>query len=162
MNKRILTLGVVLVLVSVLVVPGAVLANGNTVVTGNVTQGFTFTAPTAISLGSMAPSVTAYKAHSTDGSLVGNNPTGYTVTGIDAKASNTGYMVSGSNVLQNELQISNEDATYVSADTGKPFVDTSAPTDVVVSLYVSQMVTYTDPVATNYSITITFTVTPKT
>jgi hypothetical protein len=162
MKKRILTLGVVLVLVSVLVVPGAVLASDTTNVTGNVIQGYTFTAPSAISLGDMAPSLTPHKGSSTDGSLVGNNPVGYTVTGTDAKTLNKGYMVSGSDVLATKHQISKEDANYVNADTVKTFVDTSGPTNVAVSLYVSQLVTYTDTVATGYSITITFTVTPKT
>jgi len=161
MKKKILTLGVVLVLVTVLVVPGAVLANGTTEVTGTVTEGYTFTAPSTVELGSMAPSATPHKASSTDGSLVGNNPTGYTVEGIDDKGTNTGYMVSGSDVLANKLKISKEDATYVDADTSKNFVDTGVPTDVTVSLYVSQLVSYADPVASGYTITITFTVAPK-
>ena len=161
MKKKILTLGVVLVLVTVLVVPGAVLANGTTEVTGTVTEGYTFTAPSTVELGSMAPSATPHKASSTDGSLVGNNPTGYTVEGIDVKGTDTGYMVSGSDVLANQHQISNADADYVNADTSKKFVDTSGPTDVTVSLYVSQLVSYADPVASGYTITITFTVAPK-
>jgi len=159
MKKRILIFGVVLVLVTVLMAPGAVLATGTTEVTGTVIQGYTFTAPTAIGLGSMAPSLTPYKASSTDGSLVGNNPTGYTVEGIDVKGTDTGYMVSGSDVLANQHQISNADADYVNADTSKKFVDTSGPTDVTVSLYVSQEVAFTDAVGT-YTITITLTVIP--
>ncbi len=161
MKKRILTLGVVLVLVSVLAVPGAVLAADTTNVTGNVIQGYTFTAPSAISFGNMAPSATPHKGSSTDGSLQGNNPAGYTVTGIDAKVSDTGYMVSGSNVLTNKLEISNVDGSYGNADTAQTFVSTTAPTSTTVSLYVSQVVAYDDPVATNYSITITFTVVPN-
>ena len=159
MKKRILTLGMVLALVAVLVAPGTVLAT--TEVTGTVTEGYTFTAPSTVELGSMAPSATPHKASSTDGSLVGNNPAGYTVTGIDEAVSDTGYMVSGSDVLANKLKISKEDATYVDADTSKNFVDTGVPTDVTVSLYVSQLVSYADPVASGYTITITFTVAPK-
>ena len=160
MKKRILTLGMVLALVSVLVMPTAALAT-TTDVTGDVVEGYTFTAPTAIPLGSMTPGTPA-TGSSTDGSLEGNDPDGYTVTGIDVKDTKPGYMVSGANTLLNLHQISNEDATYVHADTAKTFVDTSGPTNVAVSLYVIQDVSYADPVDTGYSITITFTVTPKT
>jgi len=162
MKKRILTFGVVLVLVTVLVVPGAVLATDTTEVTGTVTEGYTFTAPSTVGLGSMAPSATPYKANSTNGRLDGNNPAGYTVTGIDEKGTDTGYMVSGANNLTNKLKISNADADYVDADTTKTFLTTSDITGADISLYVSQLVAYTDPVATGYTITITFTVTTNT
>ena len=122
--------------------------------------GYTFTAPPAIGLGGMAPGTTA--TGSSTGSLVGDNSDGYTVTGIDAKTENKGYMVSATpNVLGAKHQISNVDADYVDADTPKTFVDTSGPTNVTVSLYVSQVVAYTDTVDTGYTITITFTVTEK-
>ena len=160
MKKKILTLGAVLALVAVLIAPSAVLAATTTGVTGDVVEGYTFAAPSAISLGTMTPGTPA-TGSSTDGSLEGNNPDGYTVTGIDAKGSDTGYMVSGSYVLASKHQISDEDANYVNADTAKTFVDTSGATNVAVSLYVSQAVAYTDTVATGYSITITFTVTEK-
>ena len=162
MKKKILTLGMVLTLVAVLVVPGAVLATDTTEVTGTVTEGYTFTAPSTVFLGSMAPSGTPYKANSTNGRLDGNDAAGYTVTGIDAKTTDKGHMVSGgSNVLANRLEISNADADYVPADTVKTFLDTSGVTGADISLYVSQLVTYLDPTAVGYSIIITFIVTPK-
>jgi hypothetical protein len=161
MTKKILTFGMVLVLATVLVVPGTVLGANTTEVTGDVTEGYTFTAPSAVSLGSMAPSATAYTSNSTDGSLVGNNPAGYTVTGTDAKSTNKGYMVSGTDLLDSKHQISKDGTTYYDADTSVSFVDSTAPTDTAVSLYVKQLVAYDDPVATGYTITITFTVTPK-
>ena len=161
MKKKILTLGMVLALVAVLVVPGAVLATDTTEVTGTVTQGYTFTAPSTVPLGSMAPSATPYKANSAGGRLDGNNAAGYTVTGIDEKGTDTGCMVSGVNVLTNKLKISNADASYVDADTAKTFLDTSGVTGADISLYVSQLVTYLDPTATGYSIIITLTVAPK-
>ncbi len=160
MKKKILTLGVVLVLAAVLAVPGAVLAT-TTEVTGTVTEGYTFTAPSTVGLGSMAPSATPYKANSTDGRLDGNNSAGYTVTGIDTKGTNTGYMVGGSGALKNKLKISKEDASYVSADIAKTFLDTPGITGADISLYVSQLIDYADPVAGDYAITITFTVTAK-
>lgn len=159
MKKRILTFGVLLTLVAISVVPGVVSAADSTYVMGEVVEGYTFAAPGPIYLGTMAPSVTPYKGSSTDGSLMGNSPSGYTVTGIDAKGGDTGYMVSGGGTpLANKHQISDEDASYVPADTAKTFVDTSGPTDVTFSLYVSQVVDVTDTPASGYIIEITFTV----
>ena len=163
MKKRILTLGIVLALVAVLAAPAAVLANGTTTeVTGDVTEGYTFSAPDPIALGEMAPGTTD-TGNSTGGSLQGNDPQGYTVTGVDAKTENKGYMVSAtSNVLGSMHQISDEDATYVTAYNAKTFVDTSTTTtNETFSLYVKQAVAYDDPVDTGYSITITFSVLPK-
>lgn len=160
MKKRILTLALVLALLAVLATPMAVLAQ-TTDVGGNVISGYTFTPPTAIAMGNLAPSATPHLDSSTDGSLVGNNTNGYTVTGIDAKGTNTGKMVSGSNVLAAVLQIGPSAASVGPADAAQSFVDTAAPTNTTVELHVSQVVAYTDPVATGYTITITFTVTAK-
>ena len=161
MKKRILTLGVVLVLAAVLVVPGAVLATTYpTEVTGTVTEGYTFTPPSAIELGNMDPSATPYKAHSTDGRLDGNNADGYTVFARDEAG--FGHMVSGSDVLTDMLDISNEDANYLDAYPGKMLLVTDGLTGADISLYVRQMVTYADPVADGYTMTISFTVTTKT
>jgi len=162
MKAKNLILGLVVVLSLALALPGAVLATDTTEVTGSVTEGYTFTAPSAIALGSMAPSATPYKASSTNGRLDGNNPAGYTVTGVDEEAGNQGHMVSGSNVLGSKLKISNADSGYVDADTTKTFLDTSEITGAGIALYVSQVVSYADPVATGYTITISFTVNPKT
>jgi hypothetical protein len=156
-KKRILTFGARAVLVSATLVPGAVLAVDTTDILGSVEEGYTFVAPSPIDLGIMTPSATPYKGNSTDGSLLGNDPDGYTVTGADAAKS--GYMYSGGH-LTNRFEISNEDANYVTADTDKTFVDTSGPTDTAVSLYVSQLVAYNDTPAV-YTITILFEVLPK-
>ncbi len=158
MKKRLFTLGMVLALVSALVVPVAVLAE-TTEVTGTVERGYTFTAPSAIVMGALSPGAT-YSGNSTDGNLTGNNPTGYTVEGTDNKIVNTGYMWSPRGPLGSKLEISNEDANYVTANNTKTFVDTSGVTDEAFSLYVKQFVAYGDPVGA-YSITITFTVTAK-
>jgi hypothetical protein len=157
MKRRILTFGVLAALVAATLLPGVVLAGDTTEIVGSVEEGYTFVAPSPISLGTMTPSATPYKGNSTDGSLLGNNPDGYTVTGQDAYLS--GYMENGDH-LTNMFEISNEDANYVTADTAKTFVDTSGPTDTTVSLYVSQLVSYNDTPAV-YSITILFDVLPK-
>ena len=159
MKKRILTFGVLLILVIFSVVPGVVLSADTTVISGTLAAGYSFEAPNDIILfmglgtdkGSSTPA----------GSLVGNNPAGYTVTGADTKATNTGYMTtSGGTPLGNKFEISDEDANYVPADTGKTFVDTSGPTDEYIELYVRQLVEYDDTPG-DYSIVITFTITEK-
>lgn len=122
---------------------------------------YTFTAPSAVALGDMSPSATPYTDNSTDGSLVGDNVNGYTVTGKDEKTENTGYMVIGENILSNKLLIGPAADTLGPADEAQTFLDTSGLTDAAIALHVSQLVDYTDVVATGYTITITFTVTEK-
>jgi len=166
MKKRILTLGVVLVLVSVLAAPGAVLAT--TEVTGTVAEGYTFTAPSGIALGSMAPGATA--TGDSTGNLEGNNPDGYTVKGIDENDTVTaGYMlIEGTGtlaapqyMLTNKLKMGDTGAVPNDADVETTFLSTDDITDASVPFYVSQTATYADPVQSGYTITITFTVTPK-
>jgi hypothetical protein len=121
--------------------------------------GYTFTAPPAMVLGGMAPGTTA--TGNSTGSLVGGNSAGYTVTGIDAKTANKGYMVSRGDVLANRFQIGRASDTLGPADTVQTFLDVSAPGTYDVPFYVAQLVAYNDTVATGYTITITFTVTEK-
>lgn len=162
MKKKILTLGMVLVLVSVLAAPGAVLAtDGSTGVTGNVIQGYTFSAPSAIDLGSMTPGTP--KTDNSAGSLEGNNAAGYTVKGVDEKGTNTGHMVSGTDVLTNMLLFGPAASPTATADTETTFLTTGGITSATpVPFYVSQTATYADAVQSGYSITITFTVTQNT
>ena len=162
MKKRILTLGAVLVFLTVLVAPNTVLAYDPNVtnIYGTVPAGYAFQAPLEIELYTMFPAAVPYEGSSTSGYLEGNNPTGYTVTGADTKGTNTGYMTtSGGTPLGNKLEISDDEFTgYVTADTGKTWVDSSGPTSVSIDLYVRQLVEYTDTPG-SYSLNITFTVT---
>jgi len=121
--------------------------------------GYTFTAPPAIGLGGMAPGTTA--TGSSTGSLVGDNSNGYTVTGIDAKTSNTVYMVSGTDVLANEFQMGPAADTLGNSSMVQTLLNESGYGPHAVPFYVSQLIAYTDIVATGYTITITFTVTEK-
>ena len=121
--------------------------------------GYTFTAPPAIGVGGMAPGATA--TGSSTGSLEGDNSAGYTVTGIDAKTTNTGYMVSGSYVLANKLLMGSAADNLGPADASQTFLDVSAAGTYDVPFYVSQYVAYTDEVAEGYTVTITLTVTEK-
>lgn len=119
---------------------------------------YTLTPPPAIVLGNMAPGST-YPASST-GSLDGTSPTGYTVTGVDAKGTNTGYMVApGPYVLVNKLKMGDSAAVPNDADVVTTFLTTAAAGTDPVPFYVSQLVSYQDVVAAGYTITITFTVT---
>jgi hypothetical protein len=121
--------------------------------------GYTFTAPPAIELGGMAPGATGIG--NSAGSLTGSNAAGYTVTGMDAKASNTGYMVSGSYVLANRLLMGPAGDNLGPADTSQTFLDVDGAGTYDVPFYVSQTVAYTDAIAAGYTITVTFTVTEK-
>jgi hypothetical protein len=120
--------------------------------------GYTFNAPSGISLGSMTPSFTPYVASSADGNLVGDSINGYKVTGKDAKTTNTGFMVSGSNVLHNMLQIGPNTNLTSPAAAETTFLDTSGVTNTSYSLFVSQLIAGNDIASSGYTITITFTV----
>ena len=94
---------------------------------------------------------------------MGDNAGGYTVTGIDAKGTDTGYMVSGVSVLANMLDIGpsadpDSPLTFGPADTEQTFLDTGSGGIFAIPLYVSQVVAYNDAITTGYTITITFTV----
>ena len=139
-------------------------------VTLEVTAGYTFSSPSAIELGTAAPGDTA-TGNNTDGSLVGNDPDGYTVTGVDANTEvtkgkmliiGTGSLAAPQYILTNKLKMGDSGAVPNDADTAFTFVDTSGITNEVVSLYVSQTVAYADAVQSGYTITITYTVTEKT
>jgi len=122
-------------------------------------SGYTFTAPSAIGLGGMAPGAIA--SGNSTGSLVGVNSAGYTVTGIDTKTTNRGYMVSGSYVLADRLLMGPAADNLGPADVSQTFLDVNEAGTYDVPFYVTQSVAYTDAIATGYTITITFTVTEK-
>ena len=161
MKKRILTLGAVLVLLTVMVVPGTVLAD-TTVVSGTVMGGYVFEAPWAVEFGSMSAGATWYAHTSTAGYFYGNSPAGYTVTGADIKGTNAGYMTtSGGTPLTNKLEISDNEFTgFVTADVGITYIDSTGPASDSIDLYATQLVDYTDEPG-EYSLNITFTVVEK-
>ena len=70
-------------------------------------------------------------------------------------------MTSGARVLADKFRIGATAETVADADADRTLLDTSGPTNASVSLYVSQTVSGSDIIADNYTITITFTVTPK-
>lgn len=159
MKKKILTLGAVLALVGVLVLPTAALALG-TPIGGTVIEGYTFTAPAPVGLGDMTPGTP--KTSATAGWLEGNNTTGYTVTGFDSTGSSAGFMTAAGPIsLTNMLQIGPASNLLGPADTAKTFLQTGGITNESVPFFVSQLATYADTVAGGYYITITFTVLTK-
>ena len=150
-------------LVSVLVMPTAALAV-TTEVTGTVIEGYTFTAPGGVALGNMTPGTP--KAGSTTGTLVGNDSAGYPVTGADSTGSPVVYMTATGD-LDNMLNIGpsaspSSPLTYGPANVAQTFLSTSGITNATVPFYVSQLVTFADPVQSGFTIIITFTVTPGT
>lgn len=123
--------------------------------------GYIFTAPSAIDLGSAKPGEIV--TGSSTGHLTGDDASGYTVTGVDAKKPHKGYMsISATQRLHNKLQIGPSAAELGSAGVAQTFLDTTGiTTDEDVPLYVSQLVAYNDDIATDYSLTIEFTITVK-
>ena len=153
----------VLSLLAVLCLPAAVASAAESAVTLEVTSGYSFTAPSGISLGSEQAGNTATGNSTTAGSLQGNNPGGYTVTGVDEKGTDTGYMYSSTAIaaLANPLLIGDATSPTNPAYTAFTFVDTTDITDESFTLYVSQQIALDDAVADDYTITITYTVTEK-
>jgi len=162
MKKRILILGVVLALVTAMIIPAAVVADtGNTDVTGNIVAAtITITAPPAINLGILTwGDNTGNSTGSVSVTANSRNPSqsNWQVSAIDAKPSNTGYMVkSGSTPLASgKLQISPDNSSWNTADTAITWTGNMSGTHSI-PFYVKQTINQVE-VAGNYSITITFT-----
>jgi len=73
-----------------------------------------------------------------------------------------GSLATPDEILTNKLYMGPTAAVPNTADTETDFLVTTEPGSDAVPFYVSQEVTYADPVATGYTITITFTVTQNT
>ena len=155
--KKLLTIGIALALIGVLAAPMAAFA-ADTVITGDITTGFTFNPPPAILLNPMTPGTTA--TGSSTGNITGNNPSGYAVSAIDNKSSNKGYMVStASRVLAGKFKIGSSELGVQDADSSRSLYSGTTPVNAVaIPLYVSQAISLTDPADTGYTITITYTV----
>jgi len=140
----------------------ALLLIGTVGLPAEANPGYTFVAPAAISLGSMTPRPAPYTSNSM-GTLMGDNPGGYTVTAVAANTTNTGYMISGGNVLHDKLKIGKDAGNLADSNTVSMLLDTSSNVtdNVTVPLYVSQLILGTDNVSNGYSITIVYTVTAK-
>ncbi len=123
--------------------------------------GYTFTAPGGVSLGVMAPRTAPYTGN-VSGNFTGDNHDGYTITAMDAKTPDAGYMVSGSNVLHNQFQIGYSAGAVANSGVEQTLLDvTGVQNGTVVTLYFSQQFAYNDPAVSGYTITITYTVTAK-
>jgi hypothetical protein len=128
--------------------------------TASADSDYTFNASGSLSLGNMFPQDLPFVGN-TGNSLTGSNPNGYTVTAVDAKVANTGYMVTGANVLHNKFKIGATALSLDTADVAQTLLNTSGPGTSAVPLYVSQNIDYNDAIANGYTITITYTVVPK-
>ncbi len=154
-------LGIVLVLMAALVIPGGVVAGvpagPTTEVTGNITEAtITITAPSAIAFGNFV-----------FGDNIGQSATDGTVTVTPASRNGTavpwqltakdndngGYMKSGVTPLLSKLQISKDGSTYAFADTGITYTGNGNGT---LPFWAKQNIAGSEAVGA-YAITITFT-----
>ena len=162
MKKGILMLGIVLAVMSALVIPGAVIANGappTTSVTGSIVEAtVTVTAPSAIAFGTFVVGDNIQQS-TTDGSvaITANSRNSanvhWQVTAQDL--ANGGYMKTGATPLNSKLLISKDGSSYAAADTGLTYTGTG-PGSNVLPLWAKQNITGNETVG-SYSITITFT-----
>jgi hypothetical protein len=168
MTKRMLILGVVLALVAGMIIPAAVIANGDTTdVTGSILEAtIEITPPTDIDFGMLTwgnnteQSTTGLNVTVTPNS---RNPAGvsgvyWDVTAKDA--SNGGYMsIGGLGVtnLTNRLQIGDDGTTWTPANTGITYEGNGEVTGAEYDFYAMQTIDSDAEVPGEYSITITFT-----
>jgi hypothetical protein len=129
--KRILTLGIALVLMAALVIPGVVIAQETTTVTGTIGEAeITITAPGTVAFGSFVWGENI--AQSVNNGTVIISETGsrnasqvdWQVTAKDV--TNGGYMTSGAHNLTDQLEISKDGSTYEVATTGITYYGTGS------------------------------------
>jgi hypothetical protein len=165
--KKILVLAMALALVAALAAPLAALAaaDNTTEITADVGAAIVLTAPNpTINLGTMDPSTKfVWTGSATNaGSVSCNDHSGYSVTVVSDRAD--GKMVStNAYTLGAALLVTTGSQSGVAVTSGTPLtcVDTSAPGVTAIPLSVSQTIAYTDKADTGYSITLTYTATPK-
>lgn len=158
MKKLITSLALAMLLVAVMVVPAMAANPDDTVIDGDVGSTIDITAPGDFSLGSMPAGQTTTSGVQ-NGMVYAN--AAWSMTAQDEKGTNTGYMVSGGTPLLNEMEISDDGSTWCDASgaTTQLVYSGSATGSAGASFdfYAQQYVSYDDVVATNYTITITFT-----
>jgi hypothetical protein len=124
-------------------------------------DGYSFTAPSDIFLGENLKFIDSPFTDSSSGNLNITTPGTYRVTATDAKSTDKGYMVSGTNALHHKLQIGPASDNLTNSDEVVQLLEASTEGDNSIPFFVSQEISYEDTVAENYSITITFTVTAQ-
>jgi hypothetical protein len=159
--KRILTLGIVLVLMAALVIPGGVVAGvpagPTTEVTGNITEAtITITAPSAIAFGNFVFGDNIGQS-ATDGTVTvtpaSRNGTAVPWSVTAADATNGGFMMNGATPLLSKLQISKVNSGYTDADTGITYTGNGNGT---LPFWAKQNIAGSEATGA-YTITITFT-----
>jgi hypothetical protein len=159
--KRILTLGIVLVLMAALVIPGGVVAGApagpTTEVTGSIVEAeITVAAPSAIAFGNFVFGDNI--GQSATNGTVSVTPASRNATAVPwqvtaADATNGGFMKNGATPLTNKLQISKNGSTYAVADTGITYTGNGNGT---LPFWAKQNIAGNEAVGA-YTITITFT-----
>jgi hypothetical protein len=159
MKNKILTLGIVLALITAIVIPAGVLANGlnTTSVSGTIVEAnITVVAPSAIAFGNFVYGDNI-KQSTTNGTVTvvpgSRNPSAvnWQVTANDT--ANGGYMKNGGTPLNSMLLISGNGTGYANAVPGITYTGTGNGT---LPFWVKQNITGNET-AGSYSIVITFT-----
>jgi type 1 fimbria pilin len=172
MKRKLILLGLILVLVVLVVAPvaaaGTVGNTGNTDITGQVTTPtISITAPSAVSLGSFVVGDMTGSS-STPGTITVTAGTdgypkagiAYSVSAVDNNdGAGKGFMMDGKTQLSttNKFMISPNDTTYSPADTGFEVTGSATKGDPInLPFYVNQTIEGTEAPGV-YGITITFT-----
>ena len=170
MKRKLIVIGLVLVMVALTVVPLAVSADtsGTTITTGDVTAAtITITAPSAINLGHFKVGDMTGSS-STPGTITVTAGTdgypkagiAYSVSAVDNNdGAGKGFMMDGKTQLSttNKFMISPNDTTYSPADTGFEVTGSATKGDPInLPFYVNQTIEGTEAPGV-YGITITFT-----
>ena len=157
-KKLLISLLAAVALVAVMVAP-VMAATDTTEITGDVPVILELTAPSAIAFGNMDLGLNTATSIPPDGEVKCNNPTGYTLTVEDTKATDKGRMTVAANTLTNPLLITIGDLTDSDVTELRTVATTDAGSADTYSLSATQIVEPTDMVATQYFITLTFTAT---
>jgi hypothetical protein len=170
MKRKLIVIGLVLVMVALTVVPLAVSADtsGTTITTGDVTAAtITITAPSAINLGHFKVGDMTGSSSTPGTVTVTAGTAGYPAAGVPYSIlvldSNTGadkgFMMNGTTPLSttNKFMISPDGTTYSPADTGFTVTGSATKVDPInLPFYVKQTIDGKEALGT-YNITITFT-----
>jgi hypothetical protein len=169
MKKRILGISMALVLIAVMALPMAVLAQStdDTDIIGTLGADFTLVAPTNFTWSAF---VVGTNTGSATAGSISTNTTGWTLTVADAKTNTNGYMtIDGLDVadtnLTNDIQVGMTAPTVSTIATYEDQLQAVGtygdPGTFSIPLFGRQVVTL-DDAAETYQITLTYTATPGT
>jgi hypothetical protein len=168
MKKRILTIAMAIALVAVIAMPMAAFAalNGTTIISGDVSSNLISISalPAGGSLGSLVVNGTKSYLSAQSITITGSGDTYNLIVRDDNQDTDIGHMIVASNVLAAELEVKGRDIlaytplpetaglTLTLEDAG----NLSSGTDTINDFNVRQAVSFADPAADAYTITLYF------